>query len=84
MEEKTFAKFLGGIKGFVSLRSLKVRIFVIILIVGILPSVFMQAAIVDNYEERAVDYRISSVQSQLLVVSNHLINNNYMVTYKSD
>ncbi len=84
MGEKTFAKIWGEVKAFLTLRSLKVRIFVIILIVGIIPSVFMRAAIVDNYEERAVDYRISSVQNQLLVVSNHLLNNNYLVTYKSD
>lgn len=79
-----FAKLFGELKELLSLRSLKVRIFVIILTVGIVPSVFMRGAIVNNYEERGVDQRISAVQNQLLVVSNHLLNNNYLATYKSD
>lgn len=79
-----FAKIFGGLKGLLSLRSLKVRIFMIILIVGIIPSIFMRSAIVDNYEERGVDHRISAVQNQLLVVSNHLLNNNYLATYQSE
>ena len=79
-----FAKLLDKLKDLLSLRSLKVRIFVIILIVGIVPSIIMCNAIVDSYEERGVDHRISAVQNQLLVVGNHLLNNNYLVTYKSD
>ncbi|MDE7045904.1 MAG: hypothetical protein K2O97_13025, partial [Acetatifactor sp.] len=84
MGEKMVAKIFGELKDLLSLRSLKVRIFVIILIVGIIPSIFMRSAIVNNYEEHAVDNRISTVQNQLLVVSNHLLNNNYLVTYKSE
>ena len=79
-----FAKIFRDLKTLLSLRSLKVRIFVIVLIVGIVPSILMRGAIVDNYEERAVNQRISAVQNQLLVVSNHLLNNNYLVTYQSD
>ena len=79
-----FAKIFGELKTLLSLRSLKVRFFVIILIVGIIPSIFMRGAIVDNYEERAVEQRIATVQNQLLIVGNHLLNNKYLVTYKSD
>lgn len=79
-----FAKIFGELKALLFLRSLKVRIFVITLIVGIVPSIFMRSAIVNNYEERAVDNRISTVQNQLRVVSNHLLNNNYLINYKSD
>ncbi|MCM1213176.1 MAG: cell wall metabolism sensor histidine kinase WalK [Lachnospiraceae bacterium] len=84
MGEKMFARLFGELKDLLSLRSLKVRIFVIILIVGIVPSIFMRSAIVNNYEERAVDNRIFTVQNQLLVVGNHLLNNNYLATYRSD
>lgn len=79
-----FAKIFGDLKTLLSLRSLKVRIFIIVLIVGIVPSIFMRGAIVDNYEERAVEQRISTVQNQLLIVGNHLLNNRYLNTYKSD
>ncbi len=79
-----FAKIFGELKAALSLRSLKIRIFAIILIAGVIPSILMRGAIVNNYEEHAVNNRISMVQNQLLVVSNHLLNNNYLVTYKSD
>lgn len=78
------AKIFKKLNDLLPLRSLKVRIFVIILIVGIIPGIFMRGAIVSNYEEHAVDNRISTVQNQLLVVSNHLLNNNYLVTYQSE
>lgn len=67
-----------------SLKSLRARIFIIILVVGIVPSVLMRYGIVENYEERAVEQRIATVQNQLMILANHLITNNYLVTYQSD
>lgn len=78
------ARIFGELKALFSLRSLKVRIFVIILIVGIVPSVLMRYGIVNNYEERAVEQRMSTVQNQLLVVANHLLSNKYLTNYQSD
>ena len=78
------AKIFDQLKLFLSLRSLKVRLFVIILIVGIVPGILMRYSIVSNYEERAVQQRISTVQNQLLVVGNHLLNNQYLTNYKSN
>lgn len=69
---------------FVELKSLRVRIFVIILLVGIIPSVFMRFAIVNNYQERAVEQRIATVQNQLKIVANHLVSNNYLSNYQSE
>jgi len=77
-------KLFGELKSLVSLRSLRVRITVIILIVGILPGIFIRGAIVNNYEERAVEQRIATVQNQLLVVANHLFSNKYITNYHSD
>ena len=37
------------------LRSMKVYIFLLMLIMGILPSIFMRIGILQSYEERAVD-----------------------------
>lgn len=71
------AKIFGDLKEILTLRSLQARIFIIVLVMGIIPCVVMRYGILDNYEERAVENRISSVQNQLMVVGNHLISNNY-------
>ncbi len=77
-------KLLEDLENMIALRSLRARIFVIILVVGILPSVVMRYGIVENYEERAVQQRITVVQNQLMILANHLIGNNYLSNYRSD
>ncbi|MBR5799458.1 MAG: GHKL domain-containing protein [Lachnospiraceae bacterium] len=59
-------------------RSLKVRLFIIIFLVGIIPVFIIRAGILDNYENRAVDVRRSDVQKQLKIIANHLITYNYL------
>lgn len=66
------------------LRSLKLRIFVIILAVGIVPSAIMHFAILNNYEERAVSLRTSDVQNQCKILANHLITYNYLLDTSSE
>ena len=80
MNSKIFEK----LEQMISLRSLRARIFVIILVVGFVPSVVMRHGIVDNYEERAVEHRITEVQNQLMILANHLIGNSYITNYRSD
>lgn len=70
-------KIWDEIKSLVSLRSLRARIFILILVVGMIPSVLMRYGILDNYEKHAVEHRISTVQNQLMIVGNHLLSNNY-------
>lgn len=62
------------------MRSLRARIFIILLIAGIVPSVLMRYAIVSNYGARAVSYREATVANQLMVIANHLVANNYFVS----
>lgn len=64
------------------MRSLRARLFVIILLVGIIPGMLMRYAILDNYEERAVELRQSTVQNQLRIVADHLISKNYLENYQ--
>lgn len=78
------AKIWGGLKSLISLRSLQARLFIIILVVGMVPSVLMRFGILDNYEQRAVQQRIATVQTQLTVIGNHLLSNNYFNTQKTD
>ena len=71
------AKIFEELKWLLSLRSLQARIFILVLMAGLVPSVIVRYGILNNYEERAVQQRISTVQNQLLIVGNHLISNNY-------
>lgn len=80
MIKSLYTKF----KRMLSLRSLRTRIWGIILLAGIIPCVLMRYGIVDNYEERAVDNRASTVQNQLIIVGNHLISKDYLNTYHSN
>lgn len=77
-------KIIERLERMLHLRSLQARIFAIVLVVGIIPSVLMRYGIVDNYEKRAVEHRITEVSNQLMIVGNHLIANNYLTSYKSE
>lgn len=77
-------KIREGLQRFVVLRSLRARLFVIILVVGIIPGIFMRYAILQNYEERAVALRTNTVQTQLKILANHLIAYNYLQDSSSE
>lgn len=74
----------GRIISLITLKSLRARIFVLLLVVGIVPSVMMRYGIMSNYEERAVEQRTASVQNQLRIIANHLISNNYLISNLSE
>ncbi len=68
-------QFLSKIK---ILRSFLVRIFIIIVLVGSLPSLFIRYGILSTYTERAISLRISDVQTQGRILANHLVTYNYL------
>ena len=59
-------------------RSLRLRLFVIIFLIGLIPSVMVYTGILGSYEKRAVKVRSLDIQNQLTILSNHLITYNYM------
>lgn len=65
-------------------RSLKFRIFLIILIVGFIPSVILHYGILQNYEERAISVKTSEVQTQFQILANHLITYDYLTAPTSE
>lgn len=65
-------------------RSLKVRLFIIMFLMGIIPGIFVRVGILENYERRAVDVRTSDVQTQLRIIANHLITYNYLQDTSSE
>lgn len=77
-------KIWERLKNLLSLRSLRARIFIIILVIGIVPSVLMRYGILNSYEKRSVQNRISTVQNQLLIVGNHLLSNHYFSSTKAN
>lgn len=69
---------LKNLKKLQFLRSLKIRIFLIAFIIGLLSCNMMRYAILQNYEQRAVSLRTSDVQTQLNILANHLITYRYL------
>lgn len=63
---------------FISLRSLRARVFFIILLTGIVPSIIISFVIVGNYEKKAIENRIGTVQNQLNILADHLIYEEYL------
>lgn len=67
-----------GLLRFKLLRSFRVRVLVMLLIIGIIPSILVGTAILSSYEDRAVSVRESEVSNQLGIIANHLIAYNYL------
>ncbi|MDR2043777.1 MAG: two-component sensor histidine kinase [Clostridium sp.] len=73
-----FGNILRNLKKLVRLPSLRARLFLIMMVVGVVPSIFLHYGIVGNYEELAVQHRIDTVQNQMMIIANHLISKNYL------
>lgn len=66
------------------LRSLQVRIFLLLLVMGMIPGFITFTTLLHNYEERAVNVRISEVSNQFKIIANHLIHYNYLQDTSSE
>ncbi len=78
MHEKKPGLFRKLMQKIPLLRSLKTYIFVLMLAVGIIPSVILRMGILQSYEERAVSLRATDVYTQYMIIANHLLNYNYL------
>ncbi|MDL2300818.1 HAMP domain-containing histidine kinase [Lachnospiraceae bacterium OttesenSCG-928-D06] len=83
VKEKIPAEVIEKIKQIIFLKSLRARLFIIIFIVGTVPSVLMCYGLVENYEESAVSQRTTLVQNQMVIIASHLISKNYLSNYQS-
>lgn len=68
-------KFTGKWK---FLRSLRFRITLILVIIGIIPSIIIENGIVSSYEDRAVSLRTVTVKNQCDILCNQLVKLGYM------
>lgn len=65
-------------------RSLRIRIFLLLILVGLVPGHLTRKVLLKNYEERAVNVKISEVSNQVKIIANHLITYHYLVDAGSE
>ena len=72
------------IRKFSVVRSLRMRLFIIIFVVGLVPCVILHYGILSNYESRAVEVRTEEVETHLRALANHLISYDYLTDQSSE
>ncbi len=65
-------------------RSLRFRIFLIVLLTGIIPSAVMRYMMVRSYENRAITQKISEVTNQATILAAHLARTEYLTNINDD
>lgn len=76
-----FKEKIGKIKIF---RSLKIRIFLIIMIVGMIPGILIHFGIMERYMDNAISIRSNEVQTQVRIIADHLLTYNYLHDNSND
>ena len=56
----------------------------LLIVMGIIPSFITRTALLQNYEERAVNVKISEVSNQFKIIANHLLTYNYLQDASSE
>lgn len=69
---------MGGMNRFSFLRSLRFRITIILVVIGIIPSIVVEYGIVSSYRDRAVSIRTVNVMNQCDILCNQMISENYL------
>ena len=59
-------------------KSLRFRILLILIVIGIVPSIIVENVIVNSYENRAVDIRTVNVKNQCDILGNQLMKEDYL------
>lgn len=67
-----------------SIRSLKTRIFLIIMVVGMIPGILVHLGIMERYMDKAVKARSNVVQTQVRIIADHLLTYNYLHDNSND
>ncbi len=65
------------------LKSLQFRIFLVLLIVGIIPCQALRAGVLYLYQLRSVEARITDIDTQVKLLSNQIIHNDYLSSAQS-
>ena len=68
-------RFLQNVRFY---RSLKFRIFIIVLLIGIIPSVIVRLLMISSYRNRAMSQKTAEVTNQSAIVAAHLARTDYL------
>ncbi len=79
-----FGRIKSELNKITVLRSLKFRMCLIIMLVGLLCCLVMRFGIMQSYFNRAVEVRTLDVQNQIKILADHLITYNYLQEQGSD
>ena len=66
------------------LKSMKIRIVLLLILVSSIPCLVIKSMVVNGYEKEAVSWRIAEIQEQCTVLSNQLSSANYLENQISD
>ena len=72
------------VQKFSVVKSLRMRLFIIIFVVGLVPCVLLHYGILTNYESRAVEVRTEEGETHLRALANHLIDYDYLNDQSSE
>lgn len=75
---------INRIKKFKVFRSLRVRIFLILMLVGCIPCIILQYGIMKNYTSNAIGVKTNEATTQLKIIADHLLTNNYLYDNYND
>ena len=84
MDKISFSGPSGQFKISGIFKSLKLRIFLVVFLTGMISCLVMHSVILDSYEDRAVNVKSTEVQTQLRILANHLIVSNYLQDTSSE
>ena len=62
------------------IKSLRFRIVLLLMLVGVVPSIITKTQVIYGYEERAVDVRIAEIKNQCTILCNQIGNLGYLST----
>lgn len=65
-------------------KSLRTRIFCIIILAGIIPCLILHYGILERYMDNAVSVRTNEVQTQVKIIADHLLTYNYLFDNTSE
>lgn len=58
--------------------SLRFRLFLLFLLIGIMPGIVLRAGVLNSYEQRAVSIKTSEILSQAKILVNQIVSNDYL------
>lgn len=76
--------FWNKIKNSKPFRSLRVRIFLILMLVGTIPGILMHYGLMERYMSNAISAKANEAQTQLKILAYHLSTYNYLLDNSND